>query len=403
MTSKKRVAIIGTAGVPGRYGGFETLAHHLVMNLNGQFDLTVYCTNRLYKKEERVKTWNGARLVYLPLNANGLQSIFYDIISVIHALFVADVLMIFGVSGGLILPFVRLFTRKKIVVNIDGLEWRREKWSKPIRIFLKLSEMVAVRYAHADITDNAAIKRYTAIYYKTLSHLIAYGADHCSPEVVRQNHHGKYPFLYGKYAFKVARIEPENHIHTILEAFAQFDHFPLVIVGNWENSEYGKKLKAQYGSLPGYYLLDPIYEIQELNMLRSNCFVYVHGHSAGGTNPSLVEAMYLGLPVLSYDVSYNRATTDGKALYFKDAATLRCILQMTPSLDLQTIADHMKQIAEREYTWEKIARSYAYLVHIFDHGYARKRVLSKWSKVSYSQLTKVGLAHLKNPVPFFEK
>lgn len=180
----KKIAIIGTVGVPGRYGGFETLAHHLVLNLNQEFNLSVYNSKLSYGKEERPKFWNGARIFYLPFNANGWQSIIYDILSIIHAVFYADVLVVLGVSGGLIFPFVRLFTNKKIIVNIDGLEWRRNKWNKWVKKFLRFSEKLAVRFSHADITDNAVIKKYTALIYKSLSHEIAYGADHAKEQFI---------------------------------------------------------------------------------------------------------------------------------------------------------------------------------------------------------------------------
>ena len=140
----KRVAIIGTAGVPGRYGGFETLAHQLVTHLNDQCQLTVYCSKKVYPKHERPNTWQGARLVYLPFDANGVQSIIYDIVSIIHALFYADALIVLGVSGGICLPFIKRLTSKKIIVNIDGLEWRRPKWKKWVRQYLKWSERLAV-------------------------------------------------------------------------------------------------------------------------------------------------------------------------------------------------------------------------------------------------------------------
>ncbi|MBC7387852.1 MAG: DUF1972 domain-containing protein, partial [Opitutaceae bacterium] len=238
----KKVAIIGTAGVPARYGGFETLAHHLVMNLNDKFEFTVYCSKKFYSPEEQKKEWLKARLVYLPFNANGIQSIIYDIWSIIHALFYADSLIILGVSGCILLPFIKLFTKKKIVVNIDGLEWKRGKWSWPIKKFLQLSEYLAVKYSDADITDNAAIKRYTAIKYKTLSHLVEYGANHVLKVKPHKEDFEKYPFLSGEYAFKVCRIEPENNVHVILSAFSTLPSKKLVIVGNWEKSEYGNGL-----------------------------------------------------------------------------------------------------------------------------------------------------------------
>lgn len=399
---KTKIAIIGTAGVPARYGGFETLAHHLVNNLNEQYDLTVYCSNKYYNKQERAAYWNEARLIHLPLNANGLQSIFYDIISILHALFYADTLLILGVSGGIILPFVKLFTKKKIIVNIDGLEWRRDKWNKYVKWFLHFSEKLAVKYSDADITDNAAIKRYTAIQYKTLSHLIEYGADHCHKQAIDLGTIQKYPFLKQAYAFKVCRIEPENNIHLVLEAFANLPDQKMVIVGNWKNSEYGKRLQTKYQSYKNLHLLDPIYDQVELNILRSNCKVYIHGHSAGGTNPSLVEAMYLQLPIIAFDVSYNRATTDNSCLYFKTAEELIQVLSQCNNQVLNTIGNRMLQIAQNRYTWKIIANKYAYLIELFSFDYAKQSVFNKLQNLDSRVLRKYGLAHFKNLKMFYE-
>ena len=119
----------------------------------------------------------------------------------------------------------------------------------------------------------------------------------------------KYPFCREPYSVTVCRIEPENNVHVILEAFSEMLDETLVFVGNWEKSEYGRSLKEKFSVCKNILLLDPIYEPHTVNWLRSNARVYIHGHSAGGTNPSLVEAMNLSLPILAFDCVYNRATT----------------------------------------------------------------------------------------------
>jgi len=399
----KKIAIIGTAGVPGRYGGFETLAHHLVLNLNKEFKLSVYNTKLCYGKEERPKFWNGARIFYLPFNANGWQSIIYDIVSIIHALFYADTLIVLGVSGGVIFPFVRWFTRKKLIVNIDGLEWRRNKWNKWVKKFLRFSEKMAVHYSHADITDNAVIKKYTATIYKSLSHQIAYGADHVREQYITKEMKEMYPFLVEPYAFRVCRIEPENNVHLILEAFSELPYRTLVVVGNWDSSEYGRDLKYKYGNYNHILLLDPIYDQAHLDTLRSNCYVYIHGHSAGGTNPSLVEAMMLGLPVVAFNVAFNRATTHDRALFFREKAELKKIITSKSTQDYYQVGASLKELAQQEYTWAIITRKYANIIYSFDYNYSKKHVLPQLAFMKKKFLIENELAHFEHPRFFYQK
>jgi glycosyltransferase involved in cell wall biosynthesis len=354
-----KLGIIGTVGVPAKYGGFETLAQQLALNLKGEYDTTVYCSAKNYSKQERVSTWKGIRLVYLPIRANGIQSVIYDIVSMAHALLFMDVLLVLGVSGGIFLPLVKLMApRKQVVVNVDGLEWRRAKWQGFAKRFLKFSEKVAVRFADEIVTDNAAIQKYVMDMYGVQSRLIEYGADHVEGVEIQEKFVEKHRFLAGEYALKVCRIEPENNIHLVLEAFARFGKMPLVLVGNWAHSEYGRNLRQLYRQYENLHLLDPIYEAEELNTLRSNCTLYVHGHSAGGTNPSLVEAMYLGLPILSFGAIYNRITTQDRALYFQSAEDIITVLQALPTLDLGMYAHNLKWIADMRYNWSTISKKY---------------------------------------------
>ena len=400
----KKIAIIGTVGLPANYGGFETLAEHLVEHLGEQFDISVYCSAKKYPKESRLKTYKGARLIYLPLEANGIQSIFYDCLSILHALFYADTLLILGVSGGFMIPFVRIFTGKSIVVSIDGIEWKRNKWSKIARLYLWAAEWMAVKFSHADIADNESIQDYTAIRYKTLSNIIEYGADHTISSSATEVDKIKYPFLKKPYAFKVCRIEPENNINMVLQAFSSLPKHSLVMVGNWKNSEYGIEMRKQYSSYPNITLLDPVYDQRELDILRGSCYVYIHGHSAGGTNPSLVEAMFLGLPIMVYGVSYNKTTTEGKALYFKSEEELIHLITTKKITDLKAVASSMKEIAHRRYTWKLIANKYQYMIEkAFETSDKGKLTTNITEKISGESLLNYELAHLQHPAFFYEK
>ncbi|MFK7808019.1 MAG: DUF1972 domain-containing protein [Saprospiraceae bacterium] len=359
MSSKKlKLAIIGTVGLPAKYGGFETLVEQLVPHIEDEFEVTVYCSSKFYKSEDRLEYYGKTKLKYIPFKANGLQSIPYDIISIIHAAFTSNLLLILGVSGCLILTFVKFFTRQKAFVNIDGIEWKRNKWNFFVKTFLRYSEIFAVETAESIITDNQVICDYMSAAYNYNSNLIEYGGDQAKKEIISKESIKTYSFLAGRYAFSVCRIEPENHIHVLLEAMTKQSKLPLVIIGNWNNSEYGQLLKAQYKGLPNIHLLDPIYEPKLLNTIRSNCYLYLHGHSAGGTNPSLVEAMNLHLPIFAYDVMYNKETTENKAMYFRTTEELLQLVEEITNDKRESLADSMLAIAKRRYTWKVIAGKY---------------------------------------------
>lgn len=400
---KTRIAIIGTVGLPANYGGFETLTEHLVEELSDTYDMTVYCSGKKYPKNKRSTHYKNAKLVYLPFDANGMQSIIYDCISILHAIMRNDVLVILGVSGGIILPFVRLFTNVKIITSIDGIEWKREKWGKLASWYLWYAEMLCVKFSHADIADNESIQDYTAKRYKSLSNIIEYGGDHTITREIKISDYKRFPFLCNQYAFSVCRIEPENNVHLILEAFSRLPHLILVFVGNWNKNEYGVNLKDKYNKYKNLYLLDPIYNQEELDLLRGNCRLYIHGHSAGGTNPSLVEAMWLGRCIFSFDVSYNRTTTQNKAYYFRTLDQLIDLLSITSSQEINNIANRMLSISRKRYSWKFIANRYNMMIKgVLNSSKSKKIQPSIISRISESDALALGLSHMKNSNLFYE-
>lgn len=355
-----KIAILGTVGVPGRYGGFETLAENLARyhNITGQHaGLTVWCSAK--DNAEHPARFESADLRYLGLRANGVQSILYDALSLWQAARSGyDCILLLGVSGALVLPLIRLISRARIITNIDGFEWKRDKWKGLARMVLRTSEWAGVRFSHEVIADNEAIAAYVSDNYGSDCHVIAYGGDHAL------HHAGEVEAPEGlpdSYALALCRIEPENNVHVILEALDGLDT-PLVFVGNWENSAYGRALKVQYGKRPNLFLFDPIYEPDLLYAVRARASVYLHGHSAGGTNPSLVEMMHFGIPVLAHGCTFNRHSTEGRARYFESAAELAEQLRNLDIEDADRIGADMLEIAQRKYTWDQIGKAYFYLL-----------------------------------------
>lgn len=221
---------------------------------------------------------------------------------------------------------------------------------------LRLSERAAVKHSDVVVGDNRGITEHVAASYGKDAVLIAYGGDH-AVHVEDGALYEKYPFCQGPYAVSVCRIEPENNIHLILEAFAKTPDKQLVLVGNWNRSSYGLELRGRFSGCNNLHLLDSIYEPHAINWLRSNAALYIHGHSAGGTNPSLVEAMNLGLPILAFDCVYNRATTEDGCLYWKDADGLQALLY-TPEEKMREIGAVMSEKGRVLYTWERVAAQY---------------------------------------------
>lgn len=350
----KRIAIIGIQGVPANYGGFETLVENIIGdNCSNGIEYTVFCSSKDMPK--RVKEHKGARLKYVSFRANGVQSIPYDIVSMMRSICGYDTILILGVSGCIFLPIFKLFCHKKIIVNIDGLEYRRAKWKKWVRKFLKLSERIAVRFADIVITDNKGIQDYVREEYNKETTLIAYGGNHALIDITKEReaeilrHYG---VESGSYCVSVCRIEPENNCHITLEAFKNSQE-RLVFIGNWNRNDYSRGLKEEYSNCSNITLLDSIYDLEKLYTLRSNAKYYVHGHSAGGTNPSLVEAMFFGRPILAFDVVYNRETTKNKAHYYNNAEELIALIEQGAEN-----GEKLKEIAEEQYTWAQIAKEY---------------------------------------------
>lgn len=347
-----KIAIIGTVGVPARYGGFETLAEQLAVGIEpSQHQLVIYCQRSAYPELQTSRPFAGHRRVLLPFKANGWASMIHDMLAMAHAAFIArvDALLVLGYSGAWFLPMVRLLRpHLKIVTNIDGMEWRRDKFGNTVRQLLRGLEWFATRFSHTVIADNAALVDLARAIHHIEPQLIAYGGDHT---LVPAD-----PFLDIEpgYALSIARIEPENNCAMIMEAFALAKKH-LVFVGNWEANPYARELKRRFGAVPNLTILNAVYEVSRLAHLRGQAACYIHGHSVGGTNPSLVEAIFHGDRILAFDCVFNRTTLGGAGEYFTSASELALMLENSES---GRISDADRSKLRDEYRWTRIVREY---------------------------------------------
>lgn len=345
------VAVIGTVGVPARYGGFETLAEQLARHTDPHDSpLIIYCQRSAYPDEASPAPFAGHRRVFVPLSANGGQSMVHDMLALLHAMFRtrARTFLVLGYSGAWFLPIVRLLRPGvRIVTNIDGMEWRRDKFGAWTKRLLRALEWCAVRFSHRIIADNAGISRLARALYGIEPVEIAYGGDHTQVAA------DPFQTIPPGYAFAVARVEPENNCGMIIEACATAG-VRLVFVGNWNANGYGRALKARFDAAPGIVLMDPVYDAARLAFLRQGAACYVHGHSVGGTNPSLVEAIFHHDRLLSFACEFNRATLDGQGAYFNSVADLA---RQLGEGGTAIPADRRAALMAR-YTWRQIAASY---------------------------------------------
>jgi glycosyltransferase involved in cell wall biosynthesis len=345
------IAVVGTRGVPARYGGFETLVEQLALQIDPEkIQLTVYGEKSAYSEPERKGDFAGHRRVWMPFSASGAQSILHDGLQLFHAVFVKRhrrVLML-GTSAAWLLPLVWLFRPGlRIVTNVDGLEWRRDKFGNFARWVLKFLEKIAVRFSETIVADNEALIPIVRELHGVEPSLIAYGADHVLSVA---------PYLPSdeSYFLAIARVEPENNTAMIIEAAAKTG-LPLKYVGNWGASEYGKKLLMRYSNLPNIDLISPVYDQLQLSKIRAGCAAYIHGHSVGGTNPSLLEAIYHADRILAFDCEFNRATLEAEGAYFTNGEKL-CMMMLDPVSG--SVSGEASERLRSRYRWSAVAQQY---------------------------------------------
>jgi glycosyltransferase involved in cell wall biosynthesis len=354
-----RLAIVGVEGLPNRYGGFETLASYLAKYLSEEIETTVYCSS--LDIVTRASTYKGAYLKYIHLSSHGLQGVLYDIFSLHDALNKNDVVLFLGFGAGIYFPFLSKKNKSKLILNFGGLDWQRSKWNAITRKVIKYFESLMVQNVNWVIADNKKIADYILATYQKHPIEISYGGDQAFAIELSNEIKEKHPFLNKPYACAVCRIQPDNNVELILKAFSK-TNFSLVMIGNWGSSSYGRKIKQTYSHIQNLHLLDAIYDSTNLNMIRCNCSIYVHGHSAGGTNPSLLEAMHLGLNIFAYQSGYNEITTNHMANYFSSEEELVRLIENSAFGYSQGTANKIKQFAVENYTWNKVAESYKKLI-----------------------------------------
>ena len=355
---------MGTRGVPALYGGFETAVEEIGSRLVTRgYDVTVYCRN----PGQTMTSYKGMRLVNLPAVRHRMaETLSHTAASTAHAIVREhpDVVLLLNAGNAPLLKPLHL-AGIPTAIHLDGLESKREKWRGAGAKYYRWAEKASVRWGDEVIADAQAIADHVQRQYGRTCVVIPYGADVIDPGSERLVELGLSP---QGYHLVVARFEPENHVLDAVHAYREStEQRPLVVVGSAPYSQwYVEKVREAAGDDPRIRFTGGIYDQQLLDELYANCLAYIHGHSVGGTNPSLLRAMGAGAPVLAYDVEFNREVTAGEALFWADAGGLTAILDHIASGAqddrLAALRSAGQQRVRDAYQWDAVTDAYERLI-----------------------------------------
>ena len=348
---KISVGIIGSVGLPARYGGFETLVNNLSYQLRDTFNLHISAEKKLESKKNTLPI--GLKLYYINIRANGWQSVFHDLAAILKVSQSTKNILLLGVG---ICPFLFLLKpllKLKVICHIDGIEWKRNKWNILSKAYLRFALWCAYRVCNHLVIDNEQLLKVLPKPKNNYS-IIKYGGH---PDTTKAKSTGNVGYF-----LTIARATPENNLELIANAVIE-TRMQWKLVSNFKNNRYGEALKKKYSGYKNIECINAIYDETKLHQIRSNCKAYIHGHSAGGTNPSLVEIMFYPKPVFCYNATFNISTTFGMAKYFSNSSDLAGLLI---NVDGFSHSLEMLKKAQTEYDWNKICAEYESLFyHIF--------------------------------------
>ncbi len=356
-----RIGILGSRGIPNAYGGFEQFAQHLSVALvQKEHEVFVY-NSSLHPYKENL--WQGVNIIHCKdwEDKFGTAGQFLYDLNCINDARKRNfkILLQLGYTSNSIWHW--RWPKKSInIVNMDGLEWNRSQYSKLTQRFLKKAEAWAVKYADHLIADSSAIQEYLLSVYKKSSTYIPYGAEILND--YNEKLLEKFDLLPHQYYLLIARIEPENNIEMIIRGFlAAGKKFPFVIIGNAYN-KYGKYLSTTYKD-EKIKFIGAIYEQNLLNSFRHFSKIYFHGHSAGGTNPSLLEAMACGCHIASHKNIFNRAVLKNESDYFSNSKEVAELINSPGNeyLICERIQINLEKI-KSIYNWDKVINDYEKLM-----------------------------------------
>ena len=355
-----KIAITGTKGIPNRYGGFEQFAEHLSSRLAQRgHDVMVYnpSFHPVHKDEH-----NKAKIIrkFSPEKFVGpVANYLYDFLCLRDAIKRRiDIILECGYATAA--PAFRLlnFRKTELLINPDGMEWQRPKWNPIIRMIIRIAEKAVAKTGFKLVCDNPELVNYYKEKYNVDSIYIPYGADIFeNPDKQVLKTFNVLPF---EYFLVIARLEPENNLRTIIKGFLKSGYDgKLLIVGDPLNN-FGRKLMKDFAGSSNILFTKDMFDQNILDNLRYYSKAYFHGHSAGGTNPSLLEAMAAGSLIIAHDNKFNRIILKDNALYFNNETDITNILLSEKNWvnKKEIFIEENRKVIEQNYQWEDVTSQY---------------------------------------------
>jgi glycosyltransferase involved in cell wall biosynthesis len=394
------IALVGTRGVPARYGGFETAVEEVGRRLADRgHRVVVYCRTVPGAEGSPPAGHLGMELVHLPAaRKRSLETLSHTALSVRHLVtHRTDAAIVFNAANSPLLPVLRA-ARIPVATHVDGLEWKRAKWGTVGRRYYRVAEALAVRWSDALIADAQGIADYYRDAFAAPTTLLSYGAPLIEPGSDRLAELDLEP---RGYHLAVARFEPENHVDVIVEGYAASTaRKPLVVVGSAPYAdEYTRRVHALADGRVRF--LGGVWDQELLDQLYANCCTYLHGHSVGGTNPSLLRAIGAGAAVTAFDVDFNREVVAGTGRFFRtpaDVAREVAAVEADPAGTLRA-GQRARELA-RGYDWDEVAAGYEELARaLAGRRFPRRRPSGRRRPTAADRPTTVRSALPSNVVP----
>lgn len=353
MRAKNRIAILGRMGPHKWESTQQVLSEYLFSSFLPAFRI------RLYGKKpadpNHVASLPPKVWISLPFKPN---SFLYHLCAFVHATWFADVMLIFGTAGGYFFPFIRFFSRKKLVLSIGQVKWKGRQLPIWQKMWLRQRERLAVKFAHTVVAEDSAIVGYLRSTYQIEAILVQHGGDHVNARSLSEKTVQQFAFLRHRYVFCEAEILPRHQLEMVLQSFAQYSKYQLIMVGDWESSPYGRKLKSHYAQYDTIHLLSSGLDASLIQQIRAGAWLYLHNVHAWENSLGLIEAMSLGLPVLAYDLPNHRETTHHQALYYQHQAQIVDQLKALSPKQRNRIGSRLYDIAQRHFRWHDSSLAY---------------------------------------------